>query len=316
MDIAYLLFLQNIRENYVPFLIPFMEAVSLFDITFILFIPAYVYWCKDKRAGRHILTTWSVAVAINSVVKLTCCIYRPWIRDPRVLPAGDAITTATGYSFPSGHSVYASTLYGSAAFHYHRKGVKILTGFYIFMALLTGFSRNFLGVHTPQDVFVGLTEGFVMIFLMHKAYSRIEEHPEHLNKYVIGGIALAVLGLIYIMVKPYPVTYVDGALLVDPVKMRYDGIYDINVMIAVLIAVYVDRTWINYEPVPMKGRSLVVAIAGGLGMFVMIAFLWPYCMRDADPVLGRIGYAYLFIFYIMLIVPFILKKSAEQKAEG
>ncbi len=31
---------------------------------------------------------------------------------------------------------------------------------------LTGFSRNFLGVHTPQDVVVGFVEGAILIFIV------------------------------------------------------------------------------------------------------------------------------------------------------
>ena len=43
-----------------------------------------------------------------------------------------------------------------------------LTALLLVCVLLTGFSRNFLGVHTPQDVLVGLTEGIVMILIVRK----------------------------------------------------------------------------------------------------------------------------------------------------
>ncbi len=77
MDIEYLLFLQNFRNSINDALTPFMEAISYFAVS--------------------------------------VCAYRPWIRDVRVLPAGDAIKTATGYSFPSGHTTTATPIYGGLA---------------------------------------------------------------------------------------------------------------------------------------------------------------------------------------------------------
>lgn len=314
MDIEYLLFLQNIRETYVPFLIPFMEAVSYFAISYILFIPAYIYWVKDKEAGRYILTVWGVTNALNAAIKLTVCCYRPWIRDPRVVPAGDAITTATGYSFPSGHSVWSSSLYGSTAYYCSRKRLTILSVLLVCAALLTGFSRNFLGVHTPQDVIVGMSEGFIMTFLIAKAYRYTDEHPESMDKFLLGGAVLAAAGMVYIMVKPYPMTYVDGALLVDPVKMRYDGLQDISALIMVMAAVYVDKKWIQYQPVEMKGPQIVIVIAGGAGLYWVITYLKAICIEAAGPEPGRVLYSFLSIFYIMVLVPFVLKMSASKEA--
>lgn len=315
MDIDYLLFLQNIRENYVPFLSPIMEAVSLFSISFVLLIPMYIYWCRDKKEGRYILTTWSTTLALNSVIKLTACVYRPWIREPNVMPAGDAVKTATGYSFPSGHSCYAATMYGSTAYICYKDKKKILAGILIFAAMLTGFSRNFLGVHTPQDVVVGLAEGVIMIFVMAKIYDHLDEHPEDMGKYVAIGILLAILAQIYIMVKPYPMTYVDGVLLVDPVKMRYDSVQDIGTMVAVLTAVYVDHKWLQYEAVPMKGLSLAIAIACG-AVFAVGGFSFrSACIKNIGPSAGRLIYSFAFAYYVMLLVPFLLKWSAAKMAE-
>ena len=260
------------------------------------------------------MTVWGVTNALNAAIKLTVCCYRPWIRDPRVVPAGDAITTATGYSFPSGHSVWSSSLYGSTAYYCSRKRLTILSVLLVCAALLTGFSRNFLGVHTPQDVIVGMSEGFIMTFLIAKAYRYTDEHPESMDKFLLGGAVLAAAGMVYIMVKPYPMTYVDGALLVDPVKMRYDGLQDISALIMVMAAVYVDKKWIQYQPVEMKGPQIVIVIAGGAGLYWVITYLKAICIGAAGPEPGRVLYSFLSIFYIMVLVPFVLKMSASKEA--
>ena len=92
-----------------------MEAISYFAIIYLLIIPAFVYWCMDKQTGLYTLFAYNAGNTINSLVKLTVCAPRPWIRDARVLPAGDSTITATGYSFPSGHTVMGGTLYGGLA---------------------------------------------------------------------------------------------------------------------------------------------------------------------------------------------------------
>ena len=115
MDIQYLLLLQDFRNAISNGLTPFLEAVSLFAVTYLLLLPAFIYWCVHKRSGLYTLASYATGIAVNATVKLTVCAYRPWIRDARVLPAGDAITTATGYSFPSGHTATATPIYGGLA---------------------------------------------------------------------------------------------------------------------------------------------------------------------------------------------------------
>ena len=141
-----------------------------------------------------------------------------------------------------------------------------------------------------------------------------DEHPESMDKFLLGGAVLAAAGMVYIMVKPYPMTYVDGALLVDPVKMRYDGLQDISALIMVMAAVYVDKKWIQYQPVEMKGPQIVIVIAGGAGLYWVITYLKAICIGAAGPEPGRVLYSFLSIFYIMVLVPFVLKMSASKEA--
>ncbi len=191
MDIEYLLFLQNWRNATNNMLTPFMEWISLFAVTYLILIPIFVYWCLDKKKGLYVLASYGMGIALNAVVKLTACIYRPWIRDARVLPAGDAITTATGYSFPSGHSSTASLIYGGlAVVSWNPKKTRIFAVIAIICMLITGFSRNYLGVHTPQDVCVGLTLGWISLFIMYKIFGYLAEHPEKEDLFLLAGFTM------------------------------------------------------------------------------------------------------------------------------
>ena len=221
IDLQYLLFLQNLRLATGGIFDEFFNGMSKVAVDILPFLPFLIFLCVDKKWGYRFLIVHRGADLLNGVVKLTVCAYRPWIRSDLIEPAGDSKVAATGYSFPSGHSVSASSLYGSIVENQwnKRRWLGILC---VICILLTGFSRNFLGVHTPQDVIVGLTEGIVMILIVRKASQVIGDNEKTYDILTLVGILVVVAVLIYIQVKPYPMDYVDGKLLVDPQKKGHD----------------------------------------------------------------------------------------------
>ena len=81
---------------------------------------------------------------------------------------------ATGYSFPSGHSVEACCFYGVlAAIVTVRAGMRYKVAIWTVAALLTlaiGISRVYLGVHYPSDVAGGYAVAVVWVALVRTAY--------------------------------------------------------------------------------------------------------------------------------------------------
>ena len=78
----------------------------------------------------------------------------------RARPMLHRIVEANGYSFPSGHSMAAFSLYGIAAFllwkHTPAKWARVcLILASLFFILMIGISRIYLGVHYPSDVLGG-----------------------------------------------------------------------------------------------------------------------------------------------------------------
>ena len=140
----YLLFLQGIRQATGGVFDEFFNAISKLAVDILPLLAYVVFWAASKKWGwRFLWGIWSGEV-VNSLIKLTACAYRPWIRSDKIEPAGDSKVAATGYSFPSRHTVYGTQLYGNtiAWQKNKRRWLAILCGV---LLALTGFSRNFLG---------------------------------------------------------------------------------------------------------------------------------------------------------------------------
>ena len=272
LDIQYLLFLQNFRNSINDGLTPFMESISLFAVTYLIMIPVLFYWLLSKRDGLYTLLSYYLTCGINAIVKLTVCAYRPWIRDARVLPAGDAISTATGYSFPSGHTVTATPIYGGLALT-NWKRAKWFSILCLLLALITGFSRNYLGVHTPQDVIVGMCESILALWAMSKLFHWLEQRPEKEDILLAACFIFGWLGIAYITFKPYPMDYVDGNLLVDPKKMMVDGYGDIALLISFPVARYIEKRWVRFEATGINTRGVIVCAVGMAILWAMLTYM-------------------------------------------
>lgn len=261
MDIPYLLYLQQYRESAAAFLTPFMLLISDISTKGAVVCTILIFWSVDRSLGYWIITNCLSGHLVNSFLKLTACVYRPWIRDSRVVPAPQAVESATGYSFPSGHTQMAMSFYGSIALHFRSKH-RVISVLCVIMILLTGFSRNFLGVHTPQDVIVSLAVGSILLFLNTKLFEKLRQNPGLIPRFAAAGILVAVLLLIYFECKTYPMDYIDGVLVVDPGVMKIDGITAIGSWIGFLTGSVIETKYIRFKTDGSVPRRAVRTVLG------------------------------------------------------
>ena len=308
-DLQYLLFLQNLRESTGGVFDEFFNALSKFAVDILPYLPFVVYWCVNKKLGYRFMATAWIGEVLNGVIKLTVCAYRPWIRSDSIVPAGDSKVAATGYSFPSGHSLCAAMYYGSAAVWQwnKRRWISILCGVLI---LLTGFSRNFLGVHTPQDVVVGITEGLLLVAVVILAEKRVADNDKALDILTVVGILVTVGVILYITLKPYPMDYVDGKLLVDPQKMMNDSFKACGGFSGLLIGSYIERHFIRYE-IPQGSSSLPILSCVGFALL----FAWKELLAPATimPLLGghwgNLIASFLMVLFAIAVWPLVIRKT-------
>ncbi len=175
MDISYLVFLQRVREATGGVFTNMALTVTTLGeslVTYLLL--AWVYWCVDKAAGQLAAFHLSLACTFNTFLKNVCRVERPWVRDARVVPVEAALAGAGGYSFPSGHTARAAAVWGSVGTAFWRGREKALSAFCWLVVLAVALSRNFLGVHTPQDVAVSLLVAAGLLLVLPRAQAWAE----------------------------------------------------------------------------------------------------------------------------------------------
>lgn len=310
MDIEYLLWLQNFRNAINDALTPFMEWISHFAVMYLLMVPVFVYWCISKRKGLYVLASTVLSLAVNSVVKLTACIYRPWIKDPRVVPAGDAITEATGYSFPSGHVATATPIYGGLAHAFKKRW---LTWICVALILITAFSRNYLGVHTLQDVLAGLMIGIGSLYLMQKIFDYLDVHPEREDVLLFFGFAFGISAIFYITFKQYPTEYVNGELLVDPHRMMKDGYKDIGQFVAFCAARFLEKRFVRFKETGLNKKGIILALFGAFVLFLLSQYVPKLLANYLETNICAMVSQMLIAFFIVLLWPAVIRLFQKEK---
>ena len=166
-QLDYLLWLQNLRDVTVGIFDSFFLSITEFGDYFILIgFVTLIYWSLNKRVGEFLIVTYAFGLLCNQFLKMLVCINRPWILSDKIKPVPDAIPSAGGFSFPSGHTAKAVAVWGGiAVWLWDNKLVRYTM---ITLILIIAFSRNYLGVHTPQDVLVSLAVGCVILFITKK----------------------------------------------------------------------------------------------------------------------------------------------------
>ena len=221
---------------------------------------------------------------------------------------------ATGYSFPSGHAANSTSFWGGLAAKKERNTA--LRVFFVLMILVIAFSRNYLGVHTPQDVGVSIIVGVIMLFVSRKLLKLLERKPE-CDKYILlAGVALSVVLVLYAQFKSYPVDYdASGAVIVDPAKMAIDSYKNAGMGMGFFLGWFLERRYIRFST---GGVWWVRAIR-----FAILAVSYVYLKKLLALVVGLFltgGLAsaleaFGYTLYLMAGAPLLIRLSAPLNAK-
>ena len=307
MDIEILLLLQEFRNGAGAVLADFLSKMTfLGELNTAIVIMAVVYWCISKDFGTYLLMGWSGNRLVNGTLKVTACVYRPWIRDARIIPYGNTQATATGYSFPSGHSMNAASVFGGVSVRKDLPRIlRIVTGMIVAMIC---FSRVFVGVHTPQDVLVGAAAGLLVMWLTVKLMDWLSKHPEKDRMVMWTGIVLALAVALYARFKSYPADYdAEGKLLVDGMKMANDTFKAVGWCSAFLTGWVLERRYVRFSTDVAGITRVIRLVCGMLGYYAVNLILCPLLKNWIPGAAGTVVSCFVQMFYIVFLFPWWIR---------
>lgn len=185
----------------------FRAFTFLGDDEFFMIMLPVIYWCINKSLGY-----WASAVLLLSAL-FTSDIPKVITRLPR--PVVPGVDTPLDFSFPSGHTSCAVTVWGYLAVRLKQRWFWVWT---VAAVILIGFSRNMLGYHYPGDVLGGIVFGivFLAIFLRLSVLFYEKGWLEKFSFPLLLAISIIIpLGLSFIPVVPATklMGYLAGASL-------------------------------------------------------------------------------------------------------
>lgn len=187
-------------------------ASFLGEESFVILILGWILYNYDKEKGFAVGSCLLSSLVFTGIAKALVKAPRPF----QVLKEvdGKRLATATGYSFPSGHTTCAASMYSSTAFAIKKRVISILCAIAI---VLVGISRMYLGVHWPLDVFTGLLIGIMITVLFYPIFLNIAQNKKSKLRFslvlaIITGI-LAILLTILLQNNT-----IDTVAFADPMK--------------------------------------------------------------------------------------------------
>lgn len=294
----FLLFLQNIRT-------PALEMAALIvsllcDKLILISVFCILYWCVNKEKAYGLALSYVVSGILVQGIKVFARVPRPFVRSDKIHPVNAAIDTATGYSFPSGHTQTAAALLGYGAFSTKKVFLKLLAFLGIFAVML---SRMTLGVHTPADVMVSFLITIAVVLIV-KAGESINL-KKHIKAISISGsvISLLLFAVTVWMVIKKTTTY----------ELSHDCITACICSFVFFFCWYIENTYIKFDSkATFSGKGDFISqgikfVFGILGVVIIYVTLSLFENVFVD------GLKYALVFtWICGIYPLIIRKKCKR----
>lgn len=267
---SFLYFLEGLRN---PFFDTIFSLITMLgEETAFMAIAIIVFWCFDKFQGYFLLLTGFLGTIINQFLKMIFRIPRPWVKDPNFTVVDGSKTEATGFSFPSGHTQTSVTLFGGVARANKQKAIRITA---IAIAVLVPFSRMYLGVHTPLDVFVSIGISLVLIFGGYPLFKKAENNPKVMY-IILGALSLLVVAYtLFVCLYKFPSeVYLD--VNVHNLESAQKNAFTMIGCILGIIAVYfVDGKYLKFETKAVWWAQIIKVVIG-LVLVILVKELMRY----------------------------------------
>lgn len=295
----FLWFLEGLRT---PLFDKVMQAVTYFGQELIVIaVICALYWCADKQFAYLIGFSYFSAGLCVQALKITFRIPRPWILDPAFKPVESAVAGATGYSFPSGHTQSAVSLFFPMALRLSRIWQKCLC---VLCFLLIGFSRMYLGCHTPQDVLVSMAVSILLSCLVWRLRTFLIVQTTHLRLIAVI-LALCSLAAALYSFLLFRNGTIEAEYAADCFKAAGAGL-------GFAAGWYMERKYLDFRTDGFRLPGQFMKLFLGLA----ISFLIKECasLLLGSSVLAKMAEYFILVLWVLVIYPFLFSKLRRRTA--
>lgn len=249
----YLFVLQSIREASPAFVNYFFLFVSEVMLKGAVVLVPVIYWCVSKHDGLAIGFSYIASYSINQTIKNIACVPRPWLRDSRLHVDALAKKGATGFSFPSGHTVTAASVFGGICVW--QRGKKRIAVLCVIMIVLTAFSRNWLGCHTLADVLAAILVAAVSLCAVNLLIFWFSRHQDK-------DILICALGIIISAVILAAMTFKPYAAIENPYPLVTDCYTACGISCGMLLGWVMERRLVGFTTDVARRTKILRAVSG------------------------------------------------------
>ncbi|MBQ8786399.1 MAG: phosphatase PAP2 family protein [Oscillospiraceae bacterium] len=276
--------LEGLRNDFLNTL--FESITILGEETLLVLLIVTLWFAFDKKFAQKLLFVTMASMSVNSAIKNFTRIPRPFVSGEVTCVRPD---TATGYSFPSGHTQNFSTWSTISAMQLKKRLITIVT---VVLILLVAFSRVFLGAHYPSDVIVGVVLGVAF----GTAGSIIYDKAENKNTIYFG---------MTIILTPLAILFMFDA---EPLLEDFYKFY--GMVAGIPFAVSFEEKYAPLEYNVGKGKKLLRIVIGVAAAFAVkegIKLLNVTDIVQVSFIIDAVRY-FVLVFAVMGLCPLLFKK--------
>ena len=293
-------FLRTLRDLSSPIIDAITEFITMFGEQYIMvFLLIVIYFAYNKVFGKKLAYIIFSSLCLNGSVKGIVQRTRPFVVDPSL----DSVRkeTATGFSFPSGHTQNSSTIYLGIAYNntWKKRVVWIIA---ITLSILIALSRLVLAVHYPTDVLVGFIFGTICAVGLSFIYNK---YAKDLNKETILFLITFILFLQFCFIF-YKKNYSDIYI--------YKNFYTAYAMFGgFIIGNFLEGKFVNFNNETTLLKK-IFRLIGAVVLYIIINFGLK-AILPSENIFCDIFRYFMITFVIIGIYPIVFKNLLFKKNE-
>lgn len=237
--------IKKVQSFHTPWMDHFFEGITMLgEEALAILLASFILWCLNRKQGIRLAFVLLSGLLINTSLKEIFDITRPigldGVRSLRT-------HTATGKSFPSGHTQMVTMLFTWLSFQIKRPAFTALSALSV---IGVAVSRVYLGVHWPTDVIASVFIGVLWVVLSKRYMPVIEDN-------VVKSVVLITL-----------ISWMGALVFYSDDYMKVLGM-----MTGLMVSILLQDLYIDFEPMGTRFEKMCMFFVGVMGVVVIVLTL-------------------------------------------